>query len=315
MPLDPGVLAAAPSRYPSAGSLEQRLADEHGVSPERVLVTAGADEAIDRLCRVCLTKGTHAIVATPTFEMIPRYIAMAGADTLGIPWGHGEPFPTRSFLDAVTPATAMAALVTPNNPTGVSIDRATVQSIASSVDVPLLLDLAYVEFEDDDRTDTALETPGVVATRTFSKAWGLASLRVGYAIGDAGLIERMRSAGGPFSVAGPSIAAVGSALDAKRAPLHERTAFIKQTRLTLEARLASFGLRVTRSAANFVFAWGTPAARLASFLATRGIVVRTWPDRDGLADAVRITVPDTGASAELLFAAIDAAAREGIMPA
>src|SRR5207253_429135 len=103
-------------RYPDARGLEALLAERHGVAPERVLVTAGADDATDRLCRAVLEPGRELVMPCPSFELLARYAGLAGGDIVEVEWE--ADYPTAAVLQAIGPRTALIAVVSPNNPTG-----------------------------------------------------------------------------------------------------------------------------------------------------------------------------------------------------
>ncbi len=188
-------------RYPDATALEAALGRRWGVQPARVLVTAGADEAIDRCCRAFLPAGATMLVAEPSFEMLDRYAALAGGELVAVPWAPG-PFPTAAMLERLDERTALIAIVSPNNPTGEVATIEDVRRLAGAAPGALvLLDHAYVEYADEDLTAPALTLPNVVVTRTFSKARGLAGCRVGFALGAPAVIAALRAAGGPYPVA------------------------------------------------------------------------------------------------------------------
>jgi histidinol-phosphate aminotransferase len=199
-------------RYPSAQHLEARLAALHGVDPARVMVAAGGDDAIDRLCRAVLCEGRTLVLPTPTFEMIARYARLVGAEVLEVPWGDG-PYPAAQVARLVDARTGLVALVSPNNPTGQVASVEDLHTVAATGAL-VLVDLAYVEFGDDALFRAALALPNAVVIRTLSKAWGLAGLRVGYAVGPAALLDGMRAAGAPYAVSGPSLHLAHRWLDA-----------------------------------------------------------------------------------------------------
>jgi histidinol-phosphate aminotransferase len=159
-------------RYPDAAPLEELLAARLGVARERVLVTAGADEALDRACRALLGPGREFVLPSPTFELLDHYARLAGATPVTVPWPAG-PYPTPAVVAAMTPRTALVAVVSPNNPTGAVATRADLERVARAAPRALVLaDLAYAEFADEDLTPAALALPNVLVTRTLSKAWG-----------------------------------------------------------------------------------------------------------------------------------------------
>jgi histidinol-phosphate aminotransferase len=285
---DPEILR----RYPDVSALTALLAARCGVGPERVLVTAGADEAIDRICRAYLLPGRTLLLPDPSFEMLDQYAALAGGELVRVPWS-GDAFPTNEFEQAIDDRTAVIAIVSPNNPT-VSVARLQdVQRIAAAAPHALvLLDHAYVEYADDDLTTGVLDIPNVVVTRTLSKAWGLAGCRIGYAIGSPEIIAVLRAAGGPYPVAGLSVAVAARQLERGAAELGQHVARVREERRALTQQLAVLGLAPRQSQANFVFVEaGTRARFCAAGLAALGILVREFRERRGITTALRITVP------------------------
>ena len=297
-------------RYPSVRALEVYLADRLGIEPERVVVTAGADDALARFASAALEPGREAVLADPTFEMIPRYVRLAGGHAVTVPWRRG-PLPVEGYLDAMSAHTGCAYVVTPNNPTGTN---ATTDDVLRVVDgahdrgrIPVAVDLAYTEFAGDDPTDAVLERSNAVVMRTLSKAWGLAGLRVGYAAGPPELIGWLRRVGQAYAVSSVSAAIALDWLQAGEQRVFESAARVKAERAGLTALCEELGASVTPSEANFVLAdWGACEAAwaLADALADRGIAVRRFPEEGSLASALRITCPGDVASAERLFGAL-----------
>jgi len=278
-------------RYPSAAALERLIAQHWGVAPSRVLVTAGGDEAIDRVCRVMLAPGREIILPAPTFEMIPRYARLAGAEIVTTEWNEG-PYPLEQVLACVTERTAMIAVVSPNNPTGAVATADDLKQLASSAcGAALLVDCAYAEFADEDLTPAALELPNAIVIRTFSKAFGMAGLRVGYAIGPEHHIRAMRAAGSPFPVSGLSLAVAQDSFNQASRILQEPVSRVRAERNRLCAVLTELGARPRPTQGNFVLADFDDADWVWRALAGLGIGVRRFPAGSGLERSLRITCP------------------------
>ncbi len=293
-------------RYPSTFDLERRIAERLGVPAERVVVTAGGDDAIDRFCRAFLAPGRSAVMTAPTFEMIPRYARAAGAEIVPIPWPQGA-FPTTAFVQALHGGAATAFVVTPNNPTGAVATADDIREICGAAgERPVCVDLAYTEYADVDLTPVALSLPNAVIVRTFSKAWGLAGIRVGYAVAPAALAAALRHAGGPYAVAGPSLAIAAAWLEQGAAYVRESVAMARRERTALAELLRSCAVDAVDSQANFVMARFPNAWDVADRLAERGIGVRRFPRAGPLADCLRISCPCHAPSFERLTAALRA---------
>lgn len=290
---DPSLLGAVTSverlrRYPSARDLEGALAARLGVGADRVLVTAGGDEAIDRACRAFVREGRDEVVLPePTFEMIARYTRLSNGRVVGVAWG--ESWPRAEVLAALSDRTALVFVVTPNNPTGRVATLRDVREVALAAPGALVvLDHAYVEFADDDLTAAVLDLPNVLVVRTLAKAWGLAGLRVGYAVGHPRVVAWLRAAGGPYSVAGPSLVIAEAAL---RGDLGGFVAAVRDERAELFDLLTRLGARPVPSHANFVFARVRDPLWVRDGMAGLGVGVRAFPGKPGLGDAVRVTCP------------------------
>lgn len=282
---------AALRRYPSTTALANTLAGRLGVAAERVLVTAGGDDAIDRICRAALCEGRTAVVPTPTFEMIARYVRLAGAEVVEVAWP-GPVYPTEEVIRRIDERTGLVAIVSPNNPTGAVANVEDVRRVcAAARHAVVLVDLAYAEFIDDALCAAALAEPNAVVVRTLSKAWGLAGARVGYAAGSPEIVGWLRAVGAPYAVAAPSLVLAEAWLargEAATAAFVER---VRAERTELEATLAGLGARVSPSAANFVFVRVRDAMWVRDALAGLGVAVRAFPGRAELADALRISLP------------------------
>jgi histidinol-phosphate aminotransferase len=291
-------------RYPDSSGLRALLAAHWKVDGNRVLVTAGADDAIDRACRAFLGPGREIIAPSPTFEMIPRYALVAGARVVSPPWTGGA-FPVDEVLAAVNSSIAMIAVVSPNNPTGAVATAADLRLLAEGApNATLLVDLAYAEFADEDLTQAALALPNAIVLRTFSKAFGLAGLRIGYAISGESNIRRLASVGAPYPVSSIGLAAARESLVAAPAQLPPKVARVLEERAKLIEFLRSLGASPLPSQGNFVLCNFPNAEWAWNALAGLGIAVRRFRDRPGLEHALRITCPGDSADFSRLLAAL-----------
>ncbi len=289
------------SRYPSPKVFEELIAKSHGIDSEQVILTAGADDALERACRSVLTVGDELLEASPTFEMVERYALVCGADVVKIPWPK-EQYPLNEVLNAKTDRTRLVAVVSPNNPTGQVITSEQLISISKHFSNSLvLLDHAYVEFADYDLTPEAITLPNVVITRSFSKAWGLAGLRLGYAIGPKEVIAWMRKSGVPFSTSGMSLAIGMNAFELGQTAVEKFTSQIILERKECAELLKELGCEVYDSQANFVFVGLINAKFVWEALSGLGIAVRYFPHIPELSSALRITLPGDQQSFERLI--------------
>ena len=293
-------------RYPDAAAVEAALAARVGVSEDRILVTAGADEALDRIYRAYAGPDRPVLLPEPTFDMLERFAALAGAPLVRVPW-LTDAFPLEQILVQLDDRVAIVVIVSPNNPTGGVASRDDVRRIAAAAPRSLLLlDQAYVEYADEDTDLVVLDLPNVVVVRTMSKAWGLAGCRVGYAVGSANVIAVLRAAGAPYPVAGLSLALALFQLRRGDDALRAHVAQVRAERAELRQLLCTRGVDARASQANFVFAdFGRRAAFVRDGLSAQDILVRDFPGRAGLETSLRITLPGDPADFERLGRALD----------
>lgn len=278
-------------RYPDASDLEALIAERHGVDPAQVVVTAGADEALDRACRALIGPGREAVLPLPTFEMLEKYVQLAGAFVRGVPWMEG-PYPTDAVLAALGPETSMIAVVSPNNPTGAVARPQDVERLAREAPhAAVFVDLAYEEFADTDLAPVALRHPNAIVFKTVSKAWGLAGLRIGYAVATQRIAAWIRSCGSPYPNAGLSLWLASRALRDGNADMQRFVARVREERETLVEALSELGATPFPSQANFVLARFADADWVWEGLAGLGIAVRLFPGRERLDGCIRITCP------------------------
>ncbi len=240
-------------RYPSTAEVAARAAERFGVAADRVLVTAGADDALLRIALAFLAPGRSAVAPSPTFEMIPRYAALAGGELIEVPWEPGTPYPLGEALGALREDSSLVYVVSPNNPTGAVATAEDVLRVCDEApDALVVVDQAYGEFADEDLTEAALSRPNAVVLRTMSKAYGAAGLRVGFAIGRPELLRILEAAGNPYPCAAPSLDAalrllgadVRGSIEAVRARLAEEGIAIRSlgraVRITCPASAGDF---------------------------------------------------------------------------
>ncbi len=287
--VDPDTLRS----YPSAGKLEERIADIHNVDASRVLVTAGADDAMLSAFRAVLCPGRNIVVPVPTFVMVPRFARLTGAEVRELEWSGGT-YPTERVLAVRDEDTSVIPVVSPNNPTGATAVREALLTLVDQVDDALIvLDHAYVEFADAefDLTKTAVEQQNVVVLRTFSKALGLAGLRVGYAIGPEKVINWMRMAKSPYAVSDLSLKLAERRLNLPGDDVDQFIETVCREREELVSILGDLGAEPEPSQANFVLAGFDDAEWTFDALAGQGIATRIFPDTTHLSEKLRITCP------------------------
>jgi histidinol-phosphate aminotransferase len=305
--------SAALSLYPdgSASLLREALAARYGLNAAHIVCGAGSDELLQLLAHAYLGPGDEAIYAQHGFLVYPIAIASSGAKAV-VALEKSLVADVDAILACVRPATKMVFLANPNNPTGTYLPFSEVRRLQAGLPphVLLVLDAAYAEFvtANDYESGIALvsEFSNVVMTRTFSKIYGLAALRLGWAYCPPAVADVLNRVRGPFNVSSAAQAAGVAALgdqvffDAALA-LNERNLRV------LTVGLEGLGLTVTPSVGNFVlvhFRAGRTAAAADAFLQERGIIIRRM-EAYGLPETLRISVGTDEAVAAVIGACRD----------
>jgi histidinol-phosphate aminotransferase len=310
--LDAGELAKYPEREP----VETRVAEFLKVTPAEVLLTNGVDEAIHLLCQTYLEPGDEALLVVPTYSMYRIYASAAGAEVMGVPAKSEFRFPTEGLLRQIGRRTRLIAIANPNNPTGAVAPQEELLQIARSApNAALLVDEAYFEFCGQTMVAGRRELPNLFVTRTFSKAYGLAGLRLGVLVGDAGQMQTIRRVSSPYNVNVIALACLPEALD-DQAYIRQYVGEIVESRRRLQRFLQSSGIPFWPSQANFVLMRAGQAKQdAANFVETmrqRGILVRDRSGDPGCEGCVRITLGPREHTERLISALQDAFEERGI---
>lgn len=294
--------------YPEGASplLRRALAEFHGLSAGQVMVGSGSDEVIRLLCEALLGPEDEVVCSRHGFIRFKQQSMMMGAGVVETPM-RGFTHDLEAMARAVTPKTKMVYVASPNNPTGTYNTAAELSALLAALPAQclLVLDEAYVEYArsapgyPDTVPAFTRRHPNLFVLRTFSKAYGLAGLRVGYGVGDAAVVALLDRIRMPFNVALPSqraaLAALGDA-----AFLRRGVAQNARLRAGLAARLEALGLTCGPSATNFLFcAAPVPGRELFQRLLRRGVIVRPL-DEYGLPGHVRVSVGTAAQNAFLL---------------
>jgi histidinol-phosphate aminotransferase len=297
-------LGESVNRYPAPGdALRSALADRHHVEPECVLIGAGSAELIT-LAWHALTDGTRSVFFhVPAFELYPLLARRCATPTVTLPVAPDGCCERALDLLTFDDQVSLVALSNPHNPTGALVPRRAIERLARRIPPTTIVlnDEAYIEYTDLDPADATVaelcDLPNVLTTRTFSKLYGLAGLRVGYAIGAPALLERLAALQTPFTVTALATTAALTALDDPAQPAGRRAANASD-RSRLSSALEERGFGVRPSAANFLLCTppGAPSGAWVFRLLEHGIRVHSADD------ALRITVGPADEQDQLLHA-------------
>lgn len=297
-PLSSGPLAAAINRYPEPQPhrLRASMAALYGVEPDALVVTRGADDAIDMLVRAFCRPGIDAIAITaPTFTAYEHFARLQGARVIEVPLAKNFDFSADGFVAALTHQAdvKLAFICSPNNPTGNEVDPALVLQVAAALPQTIIvLDEAYLDFSDTPSLAVeAAKLANLVVLKTLSKAFGLAGARIGCAIANPELVAIAARALPPYPLPSPSVEAAMATLAPARQAIHQdRIARIKAERDRLAGLLVASPIvkSVRNGGGNFLFLQVEDAEALASKLRALGIRVRFRPN--AAPGAVRLTI-------------------------
>jgi histidinol-phosphate aminotransferase len=285
------ISAADLTRYPEREPVEALAARQLGLEPNQVVLTNGVDEAIHVLCQAFLDAGDEMLLPVPTYTMYEIYAAATDATLRKVQAGADFQFPCEALLAEINARTKIVAIANPNSPTGSVATReqilATAQAAPGAV---VLVDEAYFHFYGETVIDLVGQVPNLIVARTFSKAYGLAGLRLGLLAGPETLLRWVRRVLSPYSVNSIALAALTAALN-DRAYLDWYVVQVKQARGEFLAGLTQLGLEYWPTEANFVLVNIGPAHKqFVASMREHGILVRDRSADPGCDGCVRITI-------------------------
>ncbi|MET9464312.1 histidinol-phosphate transaminase [Streptomyces sp. NPDC006544] len=290
------------NRYPdpAAAELTAELSERLGVPADHLVLGTGSVGITQHLVAAAAGPGDEVVFAWRSFEAYPLLAWAAGATSVQVPL-RDEAHDLDALADAVTDRTRVIFVCNPNNPTGTAVRRAELERFLDRVprEVLVVIDEAYREFVQDQEIPDGVELhrdrPNVAVLRTFSKAYGLAALRVGYAVAHPRVTAALRACSVPLGVSGPAQAAALASLRATE-ELRERVAELVAERDRVSAGLRAEGYEVPESHANFVWLrLGSRTSYFADACEAAGLMVRPFGD-----EGVRITIGTPDANDRLL---------------
>ena len=288
--------AAGVNRYPDASTfaLRRDLAAHHGVSMDELCIGNGSNELIDLLARTFASPEDHAVFGDPSFVCYQLGCTAANVPFTKVPLREHVSWDVDALLAAVTPKTKLLFVAHPNNPTGAHVPRDDLRRLLRELPerVVAVVDEAYVEFADAPDFESALGMRDLrerlVVLRTFSKAYGMAGLRIGYAIAPREVVSYLNRVRAPFNVNAIAQAAARAAL-ADRDHLERYVAMNRAEREKVVRGLVELGLGVAPSQANFVLAdFGMPGRDVYDRLLRMGVIIRPMPPP--IDTSLRITI-------------------------
>ena len=279
------------TRYPERAPVERIVAEHLGVTPEQVVLTNGVDEAIHVLFETFLDSGDELLLPVPTYTMYEVYASATDARAIAVQAAGDLQFPFERLLSAITPRTKIIAIANPNSPSGSIATREQIVELAQRApQAVVLVDEAYFHFYGETVLDLIGTVPNVVVARTFSKAYGLAGLRLGVLAGPAELMRWIRRVLSPYSVNSLALACLPAALEDSEY-LGWYVGEVIAARAEFAATLDAAHVRRWPSQANFILVEiGAKHAEFVRLMSAGGVLVRDRSNDPGCDGCVRITI-------------------------
>jgi histidinol-phosphate aminotransferase len=279
------------TRYPEREPVERLAAEHLGLKPEEALLTNGVDEAIHVLCQTYLGPGDEMLLPVPTYSMYGVYASGTDARLVEVQADEDFRFPLEALLARITPATKLIAIANPNSPTGQAVSRdAILKIVEAAPQAMVLVDEAYFHFYGQTVMDLVGQIPNVTVARTFSKAYGLAGLRLGLLAAHEEQMRWLRRVISPYSVNSLALACLPAALE-DTAYVEWYANEVRAARDEFTRALELIGVPYWPSEANFVLTRiGAQHAEFSRAMRERGVLVRDRSADPGCDGCVRITV-------------------------
>ena len=289
------ITAESLTKYPEREPVERKVAAHLGLDPAQVLLTNAVDEAIHLVCCTFLEEDDQAIIATPSFFMYDVSIGLMTPNLIKVQADETLEFPFEKLLAAITECTKLIIVASPNNPTGAVATRAQLLAIANAAPhAVVMVDEAYFHFHGETVIHDLATAPNLLVARTFSKAYGLASLRIGVMASSQEIIGYLRKASSPYNVNGVALDCLEVAIE-DEAYLRWYAEQIRIGREQMMEGLSELGVSYFPSAANFVLMKiGSLHKELVAAMRRRGVLLRDRSADPGCDGYVRITIGVNG---------------------
>ena len=268
--------------YPSYGNIASRIAEYCDVLTSQVMITNGSDQGIDLIIRSACREGDEAIIPGPTFAMYHQVAKVENLKIIEPSYSKDKGFPKADVLAAITDRTRLIVIANPNNPSGTEVPRDDILEIAKAApEAAILVDECYFEYTQQTVADVVDQYPNLLVTRTFSKTWGLPSVRFGYVISNAENISALLNVRGPYDINQLAIVAIEAAL----ANPGYTEQFVEEVMTVSKPMFEEFldqkGIDYWPSVANFVWMFPENPEELELHLRQNGILVRPKADSRG----------------------------------
>ena len=282
------------NRYPDPHqkALKAEVSRIKGLPAENIFLGNGSDEAIDLVFRIfCTPERDNAVIISPSYGMYGICAAINGVEVRPVPLGKGYSLPVEGIRAACDPSTKVVFLCSPNNPSGNAFSRSSLLELVRSTDAIVVVDEAYADFSSEGSLRSeVLSEPNLIVLQTFSKAWGMAALRLGMAFACKRIAALMANVKYPYNISEAVQRQAIECLRKSKVESHIREIISERGRLAGELPRFSFIREVFRSDANFILVRVDDADSLYDKLLADGIIVRNRNRVEGCRGCLRITV-------------------------
>ncbi len=267
--------SGAASRYPEYQGFLPKLAAYTGTSTDNLILTNGSDQGIVILLQAFLNPGEGMVVSQPEFPIFSHAAKVLGAEVQGVPFNQDLSFPTEPFYQAINANTRLIVLINPNNPTGTPVPNAVIQTLLTRYPhLPVLVDEAYFEFTGVTALDLLSAHRNLIIIRTFSKAFAMAGLRLGYVIAHPEIIAELNKVRGPFDVNACAVAVASAQLDLPQIWRGYINEVMKIGKPYIEQALTEAQVKFFPGAANFMLVEPSNRDQAVEFIKQNGTLVR-----------------------------------------
>lgn len=289
LPVDPAIEKAlikyirsgSLQKYPAYGDIAARIAKYAAVPETNLMITNGSDQGIDLVVRAVCNEGAEAIIPAPSFAIYRQFAEVENATILEPLYTLEGGYPTSDVISLTSSKTRLIVICNPNNPSGTAVSREDIERVLQAApDAAVLVDECYYEYFGESVVDLCDSYPNLVVARTFSKTWGLSSLRLGFLITNKENIDQLLKIRGPYDINQLAVVAVEAALENPSYTKQYVQEVMKKSKPALEKWCKGRKIEYWPSVANFLWTFPPRAKELADFLQSKNILVR--PKKDAL---------------------------------
>jgi histidinol-phosphate aminotransferase len=286
-------------QYPAYGDIVERLANYSGISSDQLMITNGSDQGIDLVFRAVSKLNAEAIIPGPSFAMYTQCAKVEGMSLIEPQYNKDTGYPVDEVIASITDNTAIIVISNPNNPCGTAVKESDILRIVKAAPgAAILVDECYYEYSQQTVAPHLDDLPNIFITRTFSKTWGIPSLRFGYLMASPEYIKALCNVRGPYDINQLAVVAANAALDNPDYTERYVREVMDESKPLLENWLTDNGIDFWSSCANYIWAFPADAESLNTYLAGQGFLVR--PKAYGKQLGLRITVGTLDQTTQLM---------------